>query len=184
VRRAAAIIKAKIFISYNTAPQYVHPKRVGGKKGKEKGYGQLDGPRAGRRTPREEESHHRPRLLHRTGSFMAAYLRVRLKKIASFWSLPIQLHTRNSTEFPVGTAAGAGWLAGCPPPPHERIDRDGGENEPRNPAGNSARDLLIRQDRDMFPEKVTKRRAGTPIPGGEILPDGGGDAIPNDDGPS
>jgi hypothetical protein len=107
VRRAAAIIKAKIFISYNTAPQYVHPKRVGGKKGKEKGYGQLDGPRAGRRTPREEESHHRPRLLHRTGSFMAAYLRVRLKKIASFWSLLIQFRTRNSTEFPVGTAAAA-----------------------------------------------------------------------------
>jgi hypothetical protein len=107
VRRAAAIIKAKIFISYNTAPQYVHPKRVGGKKGKEKGYGQLDGPRAGRRTPPRGRIPPPPspsashRLIH--GRVFAGSV----KKIASFWSLLIQFRTRNSTEFPVGTAAAA-----------------------------------------------------------------------------
>jgi hypothetical protein len=107
VRRAAAIIKAKIFISYNTAPQYVHQKESDGKRhGKRKRTDPAPavGPPRGRIPPPPSPSASH-RLIH--GRVFAGSV----KKIASFWSLPIQLHTRNSTEFPVGTAAGAGWLA-------------------------------------------------------------------------
>jgi hypothetical protein len=66
-----------------------------------------------------------------------------------------------------------------------RIDRDAQTNTHRerknkfsqNPASNSARDLLLRQDEHRDKKELIKR----PIPGGAILPDGGGDAIPNAD---
>jgi hypothetical protein len=160
VRRAAAIIKAKIFISYNTAPQYVHQKESDGKRhGKRKRTDPAPavGPPRGRIPPPPSPSASH-RLIHGR-VFAGSVKKNRVFLVASDTVAYKEQHRVPSWD--------GGWcgLAGCPPPPHERIDRDGGENEPQNPAGNSARDLLIRQDRDMFPEILTKRRAGTPIPG-------------------